>query len=151
MKADCDNFVLLHEVTRQVFEPLNFGLHDDWINDPFRAVSAVPSLKPAGWLTLTNSLELGLSNELAQMSGRARLARSENDIGIGLTEYRLGFLAVQSVQLAHALESENNRIVGLALLRQRRMKLWECIEGCKLIKDHPHARFRWIVLACLQL
>src|ERR1700761_2757305 len=148
MKADCDNFVLLHEVTRQVFESLNFGLHDDWINYPFRAVSAVPSLKPAGWLTLTNSLELGLSNELAQMSGRARLARSENDIGIGLTEYRLGFFAVQSVQLAHALESENNRVVGLALLRQSRMKLRECIEGCKLIENHPDARFSWIVLAC---
>ena len=126
-EADRNHFVLLHEVAAQVFKPLNLGFHDDRIDDSFRVVAALFPLEPSRRFALAGPLQLRFANQFAEMLRGARFARAQHDIRIGLAQNGLGFLSVNRIELAHPLKSQNNRIVGLALLRHGAVKLWQCV------------------------
>src|SRR5437870_2373000 len=89
-------------------------------------------------MSLAKPLDLNLTDGFTHPFGSARLRGPQEDFGGRLRQHSLCILAVTSLHLAAALETENDRILRFPILCDGCVKLRKPLQASQLVDDKPH-------------
>src|SRR5713226_319264 len=87
---------------------------------------------------LSYPLDLLFSYGVANPFRCVRLARAQEDFRRRLRHHRFRFVPITHFQLAASLETQHHRIVGFAVLRDRRVQLRQPLQGRQLVQNEPY-------------
>ena len=134
-EREARHIVLVLHIRMKIRESGDFGLHHKWLNLPVQR--EVPPRARTVEVSLTQPLDLNLPNELADPLSRGRLLRLQPNAGCRLGQHDLSQMAVEVFQLGLALETQNDRILALAIFCNGRVELRQLLQTRQLIDHEP--------------
>src|SRR5580700_10855655 len=138
-KAERHDQIVDLDQRMQAFEAADFRRKHERFRSPFSVTAprSRTAREPPGINRLFRPLHFYFSNGVRDPFGRARLAGMQENLRRGLRQHCFGFMPIPHFQLATALESDYDRISGLAILCQGSMQLRQSLQACKLVKNEP--------------
>jgi hypothetical protein len=132
----------------QAFKAADFRRKHERLRSPFCVIAPrfrIPK-EPPGINRLFRPLHFYFSNGVRDPFGRARLAGMQENLRRWLRQHGFGFMPIPHFQLATALESDYDRISGLAILGQGSMQLRQSLQACELVKNEPRVAHGGVAL-----
>src|ERR1700720_2266025 len=123
----------------QAFEATDFRRKHAGLRSPFSVIAPRSRVaeEPPGINRLFRPLHFYFSNGVRDPFGRARLASMQENLRRWLRQHCFGFMPIPHLKLATALESDYDRVSGLAILGQGIMQLRQSLQACELVKNEP--------------
>src|SRR4051812_16780101 len=89
-------------------------------------------------MRLPKPLDFYFANRFAHPFGSTRFGRTQEYLGGWLRQHCLGILAIASFHLASTLESEDDRILRLAILCDGGVKLRKALQAGQFVDHEPN-------------